>query len=151
MAHWCEIEESIASSANSKHHIVLYYPKYYCELNHIEHFWCNAKKWARENCQYSLDDLCRRVSLALASVPNHIILAYYYCCQNKIKLYQEGIKYGSSQWKAHTAHHKPTNKDEDQWLNEGCWHSGARWEGGVDKWRNCGMGSIFKLVITIYG
>lgn len=31
---------------NRKHHKVMYYPKYHCELNHIEHFWCSAKKWA---------------------------------------------------------------------------------------------------------
>lgn len=114
MAQKCEIEESITQSTNGKHHIVLYYPKYHCKLNHIEHFWCSAKQWARENCQYSLDDLRRRVPLALASVPNHTILAYYHRCQNKMKLYQEGIGYGSSHWKAHTAHHKPTNKDEDR-------------------------------------
>lgn len=33
-------------SANGKHHLVMYYPKYHCELDHIEHFWCSAKKWA---------------------------------------------------------------------------------------------------------
>ena len=34
----CETEESITKSTNGKHHLVIYYPKYYCELNHIEHF-----------------------------------------------------------------------------------------------------------------
>ena len=42
----CEIEKSITMSTNGKHHLVMYYPKYYCELNHIGHFWCSAKKWA---------------------------------------------------------------------------------------------------------
>lgn len=28
-------------------------------------------------------------------------------------LYQEDYSYGSSYWKAHTAYHKATNKDED--------------------------------------
>ena len=40
----CEIVESITKSTNGKHHLVIYYLKYYCELNHIEHFWYNAKK-----------------------------------------------------------------------------------------------------------
>ena len=110
----CEIEESITNAANGKHHIVMYYPKYHCELNHIEHFWCSAKKWARENCQYTLDDLRRRVPRALASIPNKTILAYYYRCRKKMYLYQEGILYRSSNWKARTAHHKPTNKDDDR-------------------------------------
>ena len=87
----CEIEEFITSSAHGKHHLVIYYPKYHCELNHIEHFWCNAKKWERENCQYTLEDLRRRVPRALASVPNKTILAYYYCCQQKMDLYREGL------------------------------------------------------------
>lgn len=42
----CKIEESITNAANRKHHIVMYYLKYYCELNYIEHFWFSAKKWA---------------------------------------------------------------------------------------------------------
>ena len=71
----------------------MYYPKYYCELNPIEHFWCNTKKWARENCQYTLEDLRRRVPCTLASVPNKTILAYYHRCQQKMDLYQEGLSY----------------------------------------------------------
>lgn len=110
----CEIEESITQSKDGKHHFVMYYPKYHCELNHIEHFWCSAKQWARENCHYTLDDLRRRVPRALASVSNKTILAYYHRCQRKMDLYREGIVYGSSTWKTRTTHHKPTNKDEDR-------------------------------------
>ena len=33
-----EIEEFITSSAYRKHHLVIYYPKYHYELNHIDHF-----------------------------------------------------------------------------------------------------------------
>ena len=93
---------------------MIFYPKYHCELNHIEHFWCYAKQWARKNCKYTLDDLRRRVPLALTSVPNSTILAYYYRCQRKMDLYREGIDYGSALWKARTAHHKATNKHEDR-------------------------------------
>ncbi len=53
----CEIEESITNLINEKYHLVMYYPKYDCEFNHIKHFWGSAKKWARENCQYTLEDL----------------------------------------------------------------------------------------------
>ena len=85
-----EIEESICQSANGKHHLVMYYPKYLCELNHIEHFWCSAKKWARENCNYSLEGLRRCVPQALASVSNHTMLAYYHKYGMKIDLYRKG-------------------------------------------------------------
>ena len=110
----CEIEESICRSPNGKHHLVMYYPKYHCELNHIEHFWCSAKKWARENCNYSLEGLRRCVPQVLASVTNYTILAYYHRCGQKMDLYREGIAYESSSWTNRTAHHKPTNKGNNR-------------------------------------
>lgn len=94
--------------------MVLYYPKYHCELNHIEHFWCGAKQHARFECEYSLNALRKRVPLALASVSNKTCLAYFHRCQRKMDLYREGLTYGSTNWKARTAHHKPTNTDEDR-------------------------------------
>ena len=40
--------------------------------------------------------------------------AYFHRCWRKIDLYREGLGYGSSHWKTRTAHHKPTNKDENR-------------------------------------
>ena len=47
-------------------------------------------------------------------MPNKTILAYYYQCQHKIDLYSKGLFYRSIIWKAYTAYHKPTNKDENR-------------------------------------
>jgi len=44
---------------------VIFYPKFHCELNFIERFWCGAKFYARENCQYSLDGLQKTIPTAL--------------------------------------------------------------------------------------
>jgi hypothetical protein len=110
----CAIEEAIKNSPNGRHHKVMYYPKYHCELNHIEHYWCNCKHHARFECEYSLDGLRKQVPLALASVSNHTILANYHRCQRKIQLYREGIVYGSPEWKARTTHHKPYTPGEDR-------------------------------------
>ncbi len=43
----CEIEELI-SEWHGLQYRVLYYPKFHCELNHIEHFWAHAKRYARD-------------------------------------------------------------------------------------------------------
>ena len=43
----CEIKKSNQNSPQGQYHIVLYYPKFYFKLNHIEHFWCSAKQYAR--------------------------------------------------------------------------------------------------------
>ncbi len=39
----CEIEEKITTSPNDAYHKVIFYPKFYCKLNHIDHFWYNGK------------------------------------------------------------------------------------------------------------
>ena len=49
------------------------------------------------------------MSATLASVSNQTYLAYYHRCRRKMKLYQEGLIYGSANWKTRTTHHKPTN------------------------------------------
>ena len=66
----CEIEKFITNSTNGKYHLVMYYSKYHYELNHIKYFWCNAKKYAWKNCNYSLDNFYWCVSWALANIPN---------------------------------------------------------------------------------
>jgi len=53
-----ELEESLEKSGL---HRVMFYPKFHCELNHIERLWCHGKKYARENCDYTLDGLWRNV------------------------------------------------------------------------------------------
>jgi hypothetical protein len=59
---------------------VIFYPKFYCELNFIERFWCSAKFYARENCGYSLDALRKTVPEALHSISSTMINRYYKHC-----------------------------------------------------------------------
>ncbi|CAG8479888.1 21061_t:CDS:2 [Cetraspora pellucida] len=49
-------------------HMCIFYPKYYCELNYIESFWAEAKRYARLNCDYTFKDLKKTVPKALNSI-----------------------------------------------------------------------------------
>lgn len=110
----CKIEKVIKNSSDSNHNQVLYYPKFHCELNHIEHYWCHCKAYARHHCEYSLEKLRRRVPEALASVGNKTVLANYYCCRQKMALYCAGILYGSSEWQSKMLHQKIYSRLEDR-------------------------------------
>jgi hypothetical protein len=104
LAQRSEIEERI--QGESGRHLVLYYPKFHCELNHIEYFWCHGKRDARENCDYSMEGLRQHVPEALAKVRNSTILACYKSCLEKMDHYRRGIAYGSGEWKKLTSHQK---------------------------------------------
>ena len=74
----CEIEKLISNSLYGWYHLVLYYLKYHCKLNYIEHFWYSAKQHAQFECKYSLNAFRQRVPLTLASVSNKTCLSYFY-------------------------------------------------------------------------
>lgn len=60
-----QLEEEITKLG----HKIIFYPKFHCELNYIEMFWGAAKRYARENCEYSFPALRATVPSALKSVP----------------------------------------------------------------------------------
>src|SRR2546421_2224379 len=49
-------------------HMCISYPKFHCELNFIESFWGNAKRYSRLHCDYSFKSLKEVVLRALESV-----------------------------------------------------------------------------------
>ena len=69
----CRLQEEV----ERRGHIALFYPKFHCELNFIEMYWGNAKKHARDNCDYSFPGLQKTVPEALESVPNSSINRYF--------------------------------------------------------------------------
>lgn len=105
-----DIEETI----EMKSHLVLYYPKFHCELNHIEYFWSHSKRYARENCNYKIEGLRKTVPASLAHVANSTILACSNSCLKKMELYRQGVAYGSGEWKKLTSHQKPYLPGDDR-------------------------------------
>lgn len=113
----CAIEELITGNANKNYpHLTMYYPKFHCELNHIEQFWCHGKQRARDMCDYTLEGLRKHILIALASVFSSTILANYKSCLWKMDLYQQGIGYGDKEWKRLTSQQKVYVKGDNRWF-----------------------------------
>ena len=92
------IEEVIMGirGAYTKHR-VMYYPKFHCELNHIEYFWCDGKSWTRRNCKYSIEELREDILKDLAQVKGSTILGHYKSCFKKMDLYRENVQYRTNE------------------------------------------------------
>jgi hypothetical protein len=83
----------------SRGQLVIFYPKFHCELNFIERYWCGCKWYARENCQYSLTGLRETVPTALNSVTSSTIHRHYLHCVRILKAYESGAVYGTKEFK----------------------------------------------------
>ena len=47
----------LAEELQAAGQLIIFHPKFHCELNFIERFWCAAKWYARENCEYTFAGL----------------------------------------------------------------------------------------------
>ena len=78
---------------------VIFYLKFHCELNFIEHFWCAAKWYTRENCEYSLEGIRKTVPLAVHSISSASINRYFHRRMRVLKAYEDGLMYGTVEFK----------------------------------------------------
>jgi hypothetical protein len=87
-------------------HKVIFYPKFHCELNFIERYWGEAKRYARNNCDYSWNGLKTVVPKALDSVSLEHIRKYARHSFHYMDAYRNGLtgeqaKFAIKQYKSH--------------------------------------------------
>ncbi|RPB11554.1 hypothetical protein P167DRAFT_489137, partial [Morchella conica CCBAS932] len=96
-------------------HRIIFYPKFHCELNFIERFWCVVKYYPRENCQYSLEGLRETIPAALNSVTSISINKYYLYCMRILDTYQAGFTYGIMEFKERVYRNHRQVVDKSKW------------------------------------
>ena len=97
---------------DARGHKVIFYPKFHCELNPMEPYWCKAKWYTREYSDYSLEGFRQTVPEALASVKQKTICGFFNRSKRIIEAYRDGIQSGCEEFKNRVgkAHHRIEDK-----------------------------------------
>jgi hypothetical protein len=98
---------------------VMFYPKFHCELNFIERFWCAAKWYTCENCLFSIQGLRETVPAALKSISSASINQYYHRSMRILEAYESGETYGTQAFKDRVYKHHCQVVDKTKW--QGTW------------------------------
>lgn len=107
----CQLREGLEAHGQ----VVIFLPKFHCELNPIECYWCQAKWYCRENCDYTFKGLRETVPKALASVRNSSILGYWNQVFRIIDAYKAGVQYGTEDFKNRVYKSHRRIEDKSKW------------------------------------
>jgi hypothetical protein len=89
----------IQEVVEARGHMVLFYPKFHCELNWIEYFWGKVKYYTRANCGYDIKSLRENIPVALAQASEDIP-KWGAKTLRIMNVYRQGICYGTEEFKA---------------------------------------------------
>lgn len=90
-----KLEEEIVGA----NQYVIFFPKFHCELNWIERFWCASKHYTRNHCSYDIKGLREAIPASFDSISPASILRYYHHCMDTMRAYQDkGLKYGTAEF-----------------------------------------------------
>ena len=82
-------------------HKVIFYPKFHCELNPIEPYWCKAKWYTESTVTTVLKDYVNSIPKALASLNRRqfVYFVFFNRSMSIIKAYRDGLQYGCEEFK----------------------------------------------------
>jgi hypothetical protein len=72
-------------------HEVIFYPKFHCELNYIEYYWAELKRYTRANCKYTFAELEKTVMEAMDSVDLKTIRRFAMRSKRWMLAYMNGL------------------------------------------------------------
>ena len=75
-------------------HLIIFFPKFHCELNFIEMIWAHIKDALRRNCSFSYKDLQRKVPEALFDIPLAFVKRVERHCFRFMDAYRQGLPAG---------------------------------------------------------
>jgi len=88
----------LAEALEARGHLVMFYPKFHPELNFIEYYWGQAKRFAREHCQYNLPGLRSTLPEAFESVSPATIHKFHERTLRAMLAYKDGYKLGTKEF-----------------------------------------------------
>ena len=71
-----QAQKGIIQEIERRGHMVVFFPKFHCELNYIEMYWGAAKRFTRENCDYTWSGLLTTIPLAFKSISLSTIIKF---------------------------------------------------------------------------